>query len=415
MEPVEPRRLWRGRVVRGAVHGRHGGGCSRRARRRQPQRLPSRESAVSIEVRGLTIRYAGTAQPAVRDLDLEIGKGELTTLLGPSGSGKSTTLRCIAGLERPDQGTIRIDGQIVCDAARGIWIKPEQRRLGMVFQSYAVWPHLSVFDNIAFPLRILGVERSRMRRKVEEVADLVGLAEFLGRPATKLSGGQQQRVALARAIVFEPRAILFDEPLSNLDAKLRERMRREIRSLQRRTGLTAIYVTHDQVEAFAISDRIAVMNDGRIQQIGTPQEIYARPNSAYVADFLGAANILTGRYTTEAGRTKLAIPSVGLAIDLDLDVDAKSTDSATGLVALRPEDVQVLPSAAGTAVETSVREVEYLGRNLSLTLESAGTELRAFVSPEPVPSIGQRLWITASPNAVVHLGPATPREDRQGS
>jgi len=370
---------------------------------------------VSIEVRGLTIRYAGTAQPAVRDLDLEIGKGELTTLLGPSGSGKSTTLRCIAGLERPDQGTIRIDGQIVCDAARGIWIKPEQRRLGMVFQSYAVWPHLSVFDNIAFPLRILGVERSRMRRKVEEVADLVGLAEFLGRPATKLSGGQQQRVALARAIVFEPRAILFDEPLSNLDAKLRERMRREIRSLQRRTGLTAIYVTHDQVEAFAISDRIAVMNDGRIQQIGTPQEIYARPNSAYVADFLGAANILTGRYTTEAGRTKLAIPSVGLAIDLDLDVDAKSTDSATGLVALRPEDVQVLPSAAGTAVETSVREVEYLGRNLSLTLESAGTELRAFVSPEPVPSIGQRLWITASPNAVVHLGPATPREDRQGS
>ncbi len=358
---------------------------------------------MSIDVRDLTIRYPGTAKPAVSALDLDIRSGELVTLLGASGSGKSTTLRCIAGLERPDRGSIRINGQTVCDCATGAWIKPEKRRLGMVFQSYAVWPHLSVFENIAFPLKILGFDRAAVGRKVRDVADVVGLADFLERPATQLSGGQQQRVALARAIVFEPQAILFDEPLSNLDAKLREHMRREIRGLQRRTGLTAVYVTHDQVEAFAISDRIAVMNEGRIEQIGTPREIYLQPGSAYVADFLGAANILVGAHEIHAGVSRLRIACLDLAIEA-----GGGAPGSSGLAALRPEDITVRPLREDGMVEARIKEVEYLGRNLSLTLEASGTELRAFAPPDPAPSVGQCVWIAAAPGALIYLGPASP-------
>jgi ABC-type Fe3+/spermidine/putrescine transport system ATPase subunit len=351
---------------------------------------------MSIRISGLTLQYAGVATPAVIDVDLDVATGELVTLLGPSGSGKSTTLRCVAGLERPTRGVIAIQGDAVCDTARRLWIKPEHRRLGMVFQSYAVWPHLSVFDNIAYPLRVRRTSQAEIQRKVEAVAELVALSAFLDRSATQLSGGQQQRVALARAIVAEPRAILFDEPLSNLDAKLRERMRREIKALVRKTGLTALYVTHDQAEAFAISDRIAVMDAGRISQVGTPREIYRQPHSRYVADFVGAANIIVGTVT----RGLLHAPDLGL----ELPVNAPDGQAE---IAIRPEQIAIATApAAGSraAVET---DREYLGGYAMLNLRLGVTELRVHVAADDVPDAGTPIWITIPASAPVFLGPAT--------
>ncbi|MBL8699408.1 MAG: ABC transporter ATP-binding protein [Alphaproteobacteria bacterium] len=351
---------------------------------------------MSIRISGLTLHYAGVATPAVVDVDLEVATGELVTLLGPSGSGKSTTLRCVAGLERPTRGTIAIQGDVVCDMSRRGWVKPEHRQLGMVFQSYAVWPHLSVFDNIAYPLRIRRLDKSRMREKVEAVAELVALSAFLGRSATQLSGGQQQRVALARALVAEPRAILFDEPLSNLDAKLRERMRREIKALVRKTGLTALYVTHDQAEAFAISDRIAVMDTGRISQVGAPREIYRQPSSRYVADFVGAANIVAGIVTSGLFR----------AGDLGLELPVTAGDGAAE-AAIRPEQITLSTAPAPGSRAAQEIDREYLGGYAMLNLRLGETELRVHVAADDVPDAGTPIWITIPASAPVFLGPAT--------
>jgi iron(III) transport system ATP-binding protein len=234
------------------------------------------------------------AEAAVRDVCLSVGRGEFVTLLGPSGCGKTTTLRCIAGLERPDTGEVRIDGEIVASAERGICLNPEHRNIGMVFQSYAVWPHMTVFDNVAYGLRVRRAPASVVRERTMRVLKRVGLANLADRYATKLSGGQRQRVALARAIVYEPKVVLFDEPLSNLDAKLREQMRVELVRLQKDVGITSIYVTHDQSEALVMSDRVVVMNRGVIQQIGDPHTIYARPANTFVANFIGVANLMKG-------------------------------------------------------------------------------------------------------------------------
>ena len=357
---------------------------------------------MSITIRGLSLRYAGTAVPAVDDLGLDIADGELVTLLGPSGSGKSTTLRCIAGLERPDAGVITIRGQTVCDGAAGLWVKPERRQLGMVFQSYAVWPHMSVFDNIAYPLRVQRHDRAAIRARVGLVAELVGLADFLDRQATQLSGGQQQRVALARAIVAEPRAILFDEPLSNLDAKLRERMRRELRALQKQTGLTAIYVTHDQLEAFSISDRIAVMNHGRICQIGTPREIYRRPDDAYVADFLGAANLLLGRVEGSGERPVVRLADLDLELPLDCGTPPQSGHAVQ--LALRPEDVLVSLRPGPGLVPAEVVDLEYLGSHQALQLRAGATELRAQTGADAGLDRGSTVFVQIPAGAVIQLG-----------
>jgi iron(III) transport system ATP-binding protein len=233
-------------------------------------------------------------ETVVRDLSLSVAQGEFVTLLGPSGCGKTTTLRCIAGLERPDRGEIRIGGDTVVAPGRDIYLNPEQRNIGMVFQSYAVWPHMTVFDNVAFGLRVRRASAGVIKEKTTKALELVGLGHLADRYATKLSGGQRQRVALARAIVYEPRVVLFDEPLSNLDAKLREQMRVELVRLQHEVGITSIYVTHDQSEALVMSDRVVVMNHGVIQQIDDPQTIYARPANAFVANFIGVANLIEG-------------------------------------------------------------------------------------------------------------------------
>jgi ABC-type Fe3+/spermidine/putrescine transport system ATPase subunit len=251
------------------------------------------ETKPHIEVENLEIHYGDV--PAVRGVSFEVSPGEQLTLLGPSGCGKTTTLRAIAGLEQPRGGAIRIAGAPVYSAARRINVPAEKRGLSMVFQSYAIWPHMSVFENVAYGLRVRGAPKAEIADKVARALDMVQMRAFAERGASQLSGGQQQRVALARAFVFQPAVLLFDEPLSNLDAKLRADMRIELRALQHRLGITSVYVTHDLEEALAMSDRIVVMRDGRIAQVGTPSEIYHRPRNAFVADFVGSANLIRGR------------------------------------------------------------------------------------------------------------------------
>jgi iron(III) transport system ATP-binding protein len=255
--------------------------------------IASQPAKASIEVADLVVRYGDVT--AVRGVSFHVAAGEHVTLLGPSGCGKTTTLRAIAGLEHPAAGEIRIAGEAVYSSAARVNIPPERRGLSMVFQSYAIWPHMSVFDNVAYGLRVRKLAGAEVAARVKWALDLVQMGALAGRSAAQLSGGQQQRVALARAFVFSPSVLLFDEPLSNLDAKLRAEMRLEIKELQRRLGITSVYVTHDLEEALAISDRIVVMRDGVIEQVGTPAEIYDRPRSTFVADFVGSANLIRGR------------------------------------------------------------------------------------------------------------------------
>jgi ABC-type Fe3+/spermidine/putrescine transport system ATPase subunit len=250
-------------------------------------------SEARIEVADLVVRYGGVL--AVDGVSFTVGRGEHLTLLGPSGCGKTTTLRAIAGLEEPSSGVIRIEGQAMYSSAERRNIPTEKRGVSMVFQSYAIWPHMTVFDNVAYGLRVRKLPRGEVAEQVDRALGLVQMREFANRPASNLSGGQQQRVALARAVAFSPTVVLFDEPLSNLDAKLRAEMRVELRELQRRLDITSVYVTHDQEEALAISDRVIVMNQGGIEQIGTPEAIYNRPKSRFVADFVGSANLIEGR------------------------------------------------------------------------------------------------------------------------
>lgn len=228
------------------------------------------------------------AKTVVKQFSLSIKRGEFVSLLGPSGCGKTTTLRMLAGLDSVSSGKISLDGEFVNDPARDLFVPPENRKLGMVFQSYAVWPHMTVFDNVAYPLKISGVSRDEISQRVKEVLETVELAGLEHRKPQQLSGGQQQRVALARGLVARPKVLLLDEPLSNLDAKLREKMRKDIRNIQQKLGLTALYVTHDQVEANTMSDRICIMKDGLIQQVGSPSEVHARPVNDFVKEFLNA-------------------------------------------------------------------------------------------------------------------------------
>jgi len=301
-----------------------------------------------LHVENLTKLYApGESGGGIRDLSFGVAAGEFYTLLGPSGCGKTTTLRSVAGLEEPSSGRMMIADQVIFDAAKGIFVPVNQRRLGMVFQSYAVWPHMSVFDNTAFPLRMLPGKRwsdAEIRRLTMRTLETVGLAEFAPRSAAQLSGGQQQRLALARALVAEPSLLLLDEPLSNLDALLREQMRSELRRLQKEVGVTAVYVTHDQSEALALSDRIAIMHNGRIKQIGTPHQIYHQPRNVFVATFVGRSNLFRGKLLERnSGHARIA---TGLGPVLcQASNDAAGARPVAALI--RPEHV-VLTAAAGT-------------------------------------------------------------------
>ena len=304
-----------------------------------------------ISIRGLSKSFGEKAEvAAVSDIDIEIKDNSFVTLLGPSGCGKTTTLRLIAGYIVPDTGTIEINGRVLSSPS-GV-VSPEARGMGMVFQNYAIWPHKTVFENVVFGLKIRKVPAAEAKKQVTEALALVNLSGLEARYPNELSGGQQQRVALARSLVVEPDILLLDEPLSNLDAKLRERMRTELKELQRRTGITFVYVTHDQAEALALSDQIAVMSSGRVQQFGSPFDVYAHPSNRMVADFMGLVNLVPGAVRAVAnGRGTLDV-----ADDLTLDIAAPAGLVAGDRVdvAIRPENIR-LTAAAGTAGGTMAK------------------------------------------------------------
>ena len=318
---------------------------------------------------------------AVHGVDLTVGKGEHVTLLGPSGCGKTTTLRAIAGLETPSGGRIVVDDTPVFDAATGLNTPPEKRGFSMVFQSYAIWPHMTVSENVGFGFRARGIGRGGARPAVERALALVDLSAFADRPASQLSGGQQQRVALARAIAYETKVVLLDEPLSNLDAQLRVAMRAELSELQRRLGFTAIYVTHDQEEAFALSDRIIVMRAGRIEQQGTPVEIHGAPRTRFVASFLGMTNVLDAEIRPLAGANDMA--EARLAGDIVLrarDPWANGAAAGAGAVGFRPVDVR-LATGDGDGTAGIVTRSLFLGDIAQYHIRSGPIEIYAHDRP----------------------------------
>ncbi|MBZ4659933.1 MAG: transporter related [Desulfacinum sp.] len=314
---------------------------------------------MEIRITGLTKIYQseGKRIHALNRVDLTIPANHIFTLLGPSGCGKTTLLRCLVGLESPDAGEIVIGDEVVWSRERGIFVPPEKRGLGMVFQTYAIWPHMTVLENVAYPLQVRRLARDEIRSKVLSVLKLVQLEGFENRPATKLSGGQQQRVALARALVAEPKVILFDEPLSNLDAKLREETRKELRQFLTELGITAVYVTHDRVEALSLSDSIAVMKDGRIVEIGSPRKIYFGAEHRFVADFIGRANLIPGTVLEREGDLLAVETPVGKIVVAD-GVRAETGSSVT--VCVRPEFIRVEPGGAAEGVNSFTGRIQSL-------------------------------------------------------
>lgn len=362
-----------------------------------------------LNVQGLTTEYAdgkGKAVRAAKDISFDVPQGKLFTLLGPSGCGKTTTLRSIAGLERPVKGNISVEDVTVYSAGKGVFLAPNRRNFGMVFQSYAIWPHMSVFENAAFPLRVskAGFSKKQIEEKVERVLKAVALESYAGREATRLSGGQQQRLALARALVMEPRLLLLDEPLSNLDAKLREQMRFELKRLQRELNLTTLYVTHDQQEALALSHQIAVMNDGQIVQLGSPRDIYEAPQTRFVADFIGSSNFMECKVAargSEAGRWAVESPAgtIEVVSEEALDVRDKLT------VAIRPENVHLIEpgkenGASGNLLEGRVDTKVFLGECVDYMVSVGETRLLARVHPSLRTPIGNPILVNIDPAKV---------------
>ena len=341
------------------------------------------EGMAAVSLRGLVKRYG--AVTAVAGIDLEIAEGEFIVLLGPSGCGKTTTLRCIAGLEDVSEGEIRMGDQLV--SAAGFSVPPEKRDIGMVFQSYAIWPHMSVAENVAFGLKMKGLSGGVIAERVKQALDLVGLSQFGDRGASQLSGGQQQRVALARALVAEPDVILFDEPLSNLDAQLRESMRGLLADLHRELRITSVYVTHDQAEAMVLSDRVHVMDKGRLIQAGTPVEIYERPASLFVASFIGQANSL------KAVSVDRATSRVTLAGGSVIEVGYLPTEIRENAVIIRPHQITfAAESDTANVLQGVVRTAYYLGDRARFEIRTPAADLIVELLPEVArPTVGDNV------------------------
>ena len=354
---------------------------------------------------------SGAEVRAVDGISLDAETGKLITLLGPSGCGKTTTLRCLAGLERPQSGRIVIGNRTVFDSAKRIFVPASDRGIGMVFQSYAIWPHMTVFENVAFPLRVSRAKKYtafEIRDRVSRMLDMVQLTGYARRPATQLSGGQQQRLAFARGLVHEPAILLLDEPLSNLDAKLREQMRLELKRLQRTLGITTVYVTHDQSEALALSDEIAVFDSGRVIQRGTPQEIYRQPKNQFVADFVGSANFLPGTVrATEGGVTQVDTAHGVMRCQFaePIGVGMKAFFTA------RPEDVVLFDSAGGAGgapadglnvLKGKIVNRVFLGEVVDYIVDLGDRELRARLRAGDF-SIGQTVSLGVPPQKCVGL------------
>lgn len=357
---------------------------------------------MTLVVAGLVKRFGDVA--AVDAVSFSIEPGELLCLLGPSGCGKTTTLRCVAGLETPDAGCIRLGARVLADGARGIVVPAHRRRFGMVFQSYAVWPHLTVFENVRYPLRFgRRLPRDEMAGRTREALTLVRLEAYADRFPHQLSGGQQQRVALARALVMEPAALLFDEPLSNLDAKLREEMRSELADVLGRLRVPALYVTHDQTEAMALATRIAVMHQGRIRQEGAPEAMYREPRDEFVATFLGATNLLPGEVEGREGAERLRVRTA--AGSLVASSRARHRPGDRVLVGIRPEHLVLhprVPPADGGIVGELVK-TSFLGPITECTVDAGGIRLQVQVRGVPAAGRGQQVYLTVEPGRCLLL------------
>jgi iron(III) transport system ATP-binding protein len=360
-----------------------------------------------IKVSHLSMSYGGpNGVKAVRDISFEVPEGAFYTLLGPSGCGKTSTLRCIAGLERPTEGDIEIDGQVVYASDRSRVVPINERPIGMVFQSYAIWPHMSVFENTAFPLRVAkGRMAARViRDKVMEALALVGLEQYEKRMATQLSGGQQQRLALARALVREPKVLLLDEPLSNLDAKLRDQTRLELRRIQRRLKITTLYVTHDQTEALSMSNSIAVMNHGVIAQEGRPTDIYRRPRSLFVAQFIGATSKVAGTLTSDTdGEQRRVETAIGDIWCLTPD-ELRPGDAVAAII--RPENVVLHRAPVASTrnmFEGEVRRAVFLGESLDYSIDVGGVAIRTRQHPSLQLRRGEAVWVELPVESTVAL------------
>jgi iron(III) transport system ATP-binding protein len=345
-----------------------------------------------ITLKGLSKHFSSRDSDvaAVSGLDLAIKDNQFVTLLGPSGCGKTTTLRLIAGYIVPDAGTIHVDDRLV--SAPGSVTPPDARGMGMVFQNYAVWPHKTVFENVVFGLKIRKIPAAEARRQVEEALALVNLTGLETRYPNELSGGQQQRVALARSLVVEPEILLLDEPLSNLDAKLRERMRTELKVLQRRTGITFVYVTHDQAEALALSDMVAVIHGGKLQQYGTPFEVYSQPANRLVADFMGLVNLVPGRIVA-AHNGVGTVEASALRLELPMPEGARTGDAVE--VAIRPENIRLSAANGQDAVRATIQDRTFLG-NVSEYYASlpSGQVLRVQTHPLQQFAVGDAVAVT---------------------
>ncbi|HUQ75142.1 MAG TPA: ABC transporter ATP-binding protein [Burkholderiales bacterium] len=348
----------------------------------------------------------GDVVRAAQDVSFEVPQGKLFTLLGPSGCGKTTTLRSIAGLERPQSGEISVGGKVIYSSSQGVFVPPNRRGLGMVFQSYAIWPHMSVFQNAAFPLQVgkKKYSRTELEQRVLRVLKVVALDELADREATKLSGGQQQRLALARALVMEPALLLLDEPLSNLDAKLRERMRFELKRLQRDLGITTVYVTHDQSEALALSHSVAVMNAGRIEQLGSPREVYETPRNQFVADFIGSTNFVSGSVggaDAEAGfyviRSELGELK---ARGLDTLVQGEQV-----VLSIRPEDIELTETKpqGANVYQGTVDQKVFLGESVDFQVRLGSRALQSRAHPSLRTPVGQAIFVRIDPEKCVAL------------
>ncbi len=332
---------------------------------------------------------------ALRGIDLEVEEREFFVLLGASGCGKTTTLRCVAGLEKPDAGEIEISGKVVSSPGKGLNIPTEKRDIGMVFQSYAIWPHMSVFQNVAFPL-IKGrrqIPKHLVSEKVSRALSLVKLDGLEERPATDLSGGQQQRVAMARAVVTEPKILLMDEPLSNLDARLREEMRLELKKITRSVGVTTLYVTHDQAEALSLGDRVCVMHEGEIVQIGTPQDVYARPANLFAAQFVGEMNFIRGK-VTGSGQVDSPLGKLRCPVPPACQIGSEVT------LAIRPEHLVLLhhPSQGSEVLEGKIVSKNYLGDTSLFEVEVNGAALSVKLPGDSDFAVGQQIVVVVEPD-----------------
>jgi iron(III) transport system ATP-binding protein len=359
-----------------------------------------------LEVQGLVKWFGGDR--AVDDVSFAVPRGHFLTLLGPSGCGKTTTLMSIAGLHRIDGGEIRVGGTVYTAPAGGIFLPPEQRDIGMVFQSYAIWPHMTVAQNVGYPLEIRRLARGEIDARVADVLALVGLAGMAGKLATQLSGGQQQRAALARALVARPRLLLFDEPLSNLDLKLREQMRLELKRIQKEVGITSVYVTHDQSEALVMSDEIVVMSKGRIEQKGRPHEIYARPVNAYVSNFIGVANLLEGRIVvvTAPGRGEAEVTGGGARVRLPCRFADGIKEGDDVVVSVRPENVQARDeSSGGVCLEGEVVQTIFLGNCIDCRVSWGEFAWKVLAHPRARLRPGGKVYLHLDPDHTLAVRP----------